>query len=1170
MNGQLIVGGRLNSAQASPRGAKWRPGVWILAAALLAPLPAAGQTLYGSLTGNVTDPTGLGLKGATVHATNAGTNIAKTATTDDRGAFLFSDLQPGVYDMAVESVGFQPFSRKGVRIDAGAVLRIDAHLQVSGLAETVEVAAVAPVIQTDRADVHIIQTAKQVNDLPITGSVSRNYQSLMQIVPGAMIDRVGNQGGPGEMNSEAGSPQRSISFNVNGVSRMQNQTKLDGASVTYVWLPTNTAYVPSAEAIEEVSIVTNSYNAQQGMAAGAAINVITKSGTNHFRGTAWIYDTDSRWRAVNYFQAPPTGYTTWADWSAASKDTRPPKNNPERLYQFGGNLGGPIIKDKLFFFFNWERYDRKRDSPQRFVSIASDALRRGDFSGVGVTIYDPLSNPDPTLRTPFQGNVIPTNRIDPGSLWLIQRMPSPNVAGAEFVNNYTGKSKLSYERDNIDAKVNWQVRPNLQTFAKFSYSPSLIFDTPILGDAGGDSIGGGQPGTAPGDTYVAGLGGTYTISPTMLLDVTLGYTHQILGGTYDLERNYGLEDMKIPGTNGPSLMQGGIPGFQITNWSNMGNTNTGNPFQFNDTQYVASVNLQWMKGAHALRFGYDYQNQQMNHFQPQGGTFQTPRGTFGFNGNATRLQNGPTPSDVRFNSWADFLLGLPTTAGKVDQLRDPNSFVMLSHAAYAQDAWQVSSRLTVNLGLRWEIYPFPTRGGGLGVSRFDPADGNVYNGGVGGVPVNTGASSGSGQLLPRAGIAFRINDKSVVRGGYGQTSDVRPFIDFRNAYPIVNVWSHPAATLNGVTNAFIPVTTLRQGLNTALYGAAPDLNQGIMKLPSGVSTTTYPKEPERKYIQSWNVFYQREVTPWLTAQAGYVGTLIRGQMGFSNINTSAPGTGSAGRALAGFGLVQDINMIQPVGDAHYNGLQAELRARGRSGQFGIAYTLSKTMNYADNDAGPRIQYPPNLENNSGPAGFDRRHNFQAYWVYNLPFGKDQRWATSGFADAVFGGWQFNGILAVMSGQPVNIIQGSAGNLNAGGSGQYPDLVKPEIAVYPDNLKKLPAAGGPSADPNNYQYFDRSAFAAVSIPAGGTQQFGTSPRNPIYGPGFWNVDLGLFKAIALPGRTQLQLRMEMLNVFNHPNFGNPGGDISNAGAFGFITNTIGVGERNIRLAARFSF
>jgi outer membrane receptor protein involved in Fe transport len=749
-------------------------------------------------------------------------------------------------------------------------------------------------------------------------------------------------------------------------------------------------------------------------------------------------------------------------------------------------------------------------------------------------------------------------------------MPQPNVSGTTFVNNYTGQSELTYERDNIDSKINWQVSPRLQTFLKFSYSPSLIFDAPILGDAGGDSIGGGQPGTAPGDTYLATLGGTYAISPTLLLDVTIGYTHQKLGGEYDLDRNYGLEDMHIPGTNGPDRLQGGIPSFQISNWSNMGNPNTGNPFQFNDKQYVGSISLQWMKSSHAFRFGYDYQNQQMNHFQPQGGTFQTVRGTFTFNGNMTRLQNGPAPADVRFNSWADFLLGLPDRAGKVDQLRNPNSFVMLSHAVYVQDTWQASRRLTLNLGLRWEIYPFPTRGGGLGVSRFDPDDGNVYNGGVGGVPVDTGASSGSGQFLPRLGAVFRVNDKTVVRAGYAHTADVRPFIDFRNAYPINNAWAHPAATFNGVTNAFLPVTTLRQGLDTARYGAAPDLNQGIIRLPVGAGTTTYPKEPDRKYVQSWNVFAQRELTSWLSGQIGYVGTLVRGNMGFININTSAPGTGNAGRELARFGLTQDINMIKPFGDAHYNGLQAELRARGKNGLLGVAYTLSKATNYQDNDSNPRIPYLPEIERNYGPAGFDRRHNFQTYWVYNLPFGKDQRWATEGLAHAILGGWQVNGILSIMSGQPINIVQNAAGNLNAGGSQQYPDLVKDHVDIFPDNQKKLPSAGGAGADPNAYQYFDRSAFAAVNIPAGQAQRFGSMPRNPIYGPGFYNVDLGLFKTIPLTRGSQLQLRMEALNAFNHPNFGNPGADISNAGTFGFITNTIGVGERNIRFGIRLSF
>ena len=305
------------------------------------PQPADAQVLYGTLTGNVTDTSGGVAAGVKVQALNVGTNVAKSTTTDDRGAYKFSDLLPGVYDVTFETSGFKTLVQKDVRIDSNAVRRVDARLEVSGISETVEVTAASAPLQTDRGDVHMTQTARQVNDLPLMGSTGRNYQSLMQLVPGAQIDRVGNQGGPGEMNSQAGSPQRSMSFNVNGVSRMQNQTKLDGASVVYVWLPTNTAYVPSAEAIEEVSIVTNSFAPEQGLAGGAAVNVVVKSGTNKLRGAAWGYSTNSALRARNYFQTPPRGYPSWDAWDAAPQDTRPSKNTKNILAQYGANLGGP-------------------------------------------------------------------------------------------------------------------------------------------------------------------------------------------------------------------------------------------------------------------------------------------------------------------------------------------------------------------------------------------------------------------------------------------------------------------------------------------------------------------------------------------------------------------------------------------------------------------------------------------------------------------------------------------------------------------------------------------------------------------------------------------------------------------------------------------------------------
>ena len=358
-----------------------------------------------------------------------------------------------------------------------------------------------------------------------------------------------------------------------------------------------------------------------------------------------------------------------------------------------------------------------------------------------------------------------------------------------------------------------------------------------------------------------------------------------------------------------------------------------------------------------------------------------------------------------------------------------------------------------------------------------------------------------------------------------------------------------------MTNPFIPVTTLRLGLNEGL-AQRPNLTKGVQPLPGTVGTTTFPETDERSHIHSWNLAFQRELRQGLTAQAAYVGTLAKGQQGFININAGPPGTGNAGRPLARFGITADINMVRPFADTTYHALQTELRGRSTHATYGVAYTLSRTINYADNNGNPRIPLLEFKELNRGPAGYDRTHNLQTYWVWDLPFGRDRRWAREGVAAALAGGWQINGVMSLMSGTPINIIQGSALNLNAGGSAQYPDLVKSEIAI-------------PGGIGTGNEYFDRSAYAAVNIPAGQPQRFGNSGRNPIRGPEFWNVDLGLFRTVDI-NRVKVQFRFEAINALNHPNFSNPGGDVSNAGTFGFVTSTTGTGERTLRLGARVSF
>lgn len=1145
-------------------GAAAARGLWC--SLLLATLSCASlthaQVLYGSLTGSVVDQSGAAAAGASVTALNVATNVSRTTLTNERGGYLFSDLLPGSYNVTVELAGFQAVVGKGVRVASNAVHRFDARLEVTALTEALEVVAPAATLQTDKADVHVTQTAKEVNELPITGSLGRNYQSLMQVVPGAVIMRTEN--GQGEANSVAGSPQRAISFSANGVSSWQNQTRIDGAPVQYTWLPTNTSYVPSAEAIQEVSVVTSSYGADLGMAGGAAVNVVVKSGTNDFHGTAWAYDTDASLRARNVFQTAPTN----------------PKNI---LWQYGGNLGGPIVKNKLFFFANTEKTTQRVGRGSAFRTIAPESLRPGAGGGVtfptpaqgGAIIYDPLSNPNPALRTPFPNNTIPGNRIDQAALYLIQRLPATTSPG--YVNNVLTTGATEYSRTNYDVKLNY-AGEKFNAFARYGNSPHIIDDAYALGDAGGGSAGGGQVGLAVGRTQVLGLGTTYIFDPTLLLDFNFGFTHQVLGAEApDVDVNVGsdADKMNIPGTNGADRLLGGLPSFQITNWSNLGNDNTGNPFQFRDDTYFASVNLQKQRGAHFLRSGFEFLDQRINHFQPQGGAFQTVRGTFQFNGQATMLQGAATPADARFNSWADFLLGLPSGAGKVEQLVNPNSIYMKTYAAYVQDTWQVNRNLTLALGLRWERRAWPTRPDGKGVNRFDPTDGYVYLGGYGDTPQDTGADVGPGQFLPRAGLTYRFRDKTVFRLGYSLAGDPTTFVNFRDAYPTVFIWAMPNITFNGVQNPFIPVTTLRQGL-TAPAGA-PDLNAGRLLLPRGTGLNNYPADAPRGRIHSWNATVQRELTSWASLQASYVGTRAIGQMQFVNINAGAPGCGDACRPLVLAGLSNvtgNINMYQPYGDTVYNGLQTLASLRTRNLQGGIAYTWSKTTNYADNGGGnaagagaPRIQYLPAKELNKGPAGYDRTHNFQAYWNWSLPFGKGQRWAGDGWKKALLGDWQLNGVWSAMSGTPIYIIQNSGFNLNAAGSAQVPDLIKPDVATYPGHRVGRPPAG---SNPGDYEYFDRSAYQAVNIPAGQPQRFGNSPRNSLRGPGFWNVDLGLFRTFSLPRNVNLQVRLEALNAFNHANFSNPGNNVSDAATFGFITSTTGVGERNLRFGVRVSF
>jgi hypothetical protein len=1076
------------------------------------------QVLYGSLTGNLTDASGAAVPGAKVEATNVGTGVSKQAVSDDRGTYLFSDLQPGTYKVTIAAPAFATRAFENVAVTLNSVLRLDAQLSVSQVSESINVSAGAAILQTDRADINNQINSTQIVDLPLINSQGRNFQVLYKILPGFTP--------PVEAHSESGNPQRSMVTQANGMPQSSNNTKLDGATISHPWLPRLVAYLPPVEAVETVNVVSNSFDAEQGMAGGAAMNVTIKSGTNAFHGSAWEFLTNSALKARNYF---------YCLYSCTGDPNRPPKNVQN---QFGGTFGGPIIQKKLFFFADWERTTR-RLAASALRTVPTTALRAGNFNGTGTTVYDPRTgNADGTGRTPFPNNTIPTDRIDPAAAYMANLIPQPNQS--VYPNNYLAIGGYEFRRDNIDSKITYNPTNQLQIFGRYSISPTLVFDPPSLGAAGGDATNGGQPGTAPGRTQSAGVGATYAVTPHLLLDGVFGYTRlRLAAQNIDLDKNYGLDVLKIPGTNGSNPLQAGYPRFILNTFSNLGNPNVSNPFLFRDNQYVSSGNLSWTRGSHSFRFGVEYSKYDINHFQPQASN--GPRGGFNFTGGLTSLNGGP--STTGFNSWGDFLLGLPQSMGKDVQYLNPATVRMPSYGFYARDAWQATRKLTIDFGFRYEIYPAPRRDHWAG-ERYDPNTDKVYRGGF---------DTGIGQLAPRLGLAYRMNEKTVFRLGGGISVDPNTFRYLRDAYPAT------ISTQFSGASSYAFAGNLRTGIPEVV---GPDLSQDVFTLPPTVGTTTFPQVFHRGYIESWNATIQRDAGAGINVQVGYAGSRAIRQTVIQNLNAAGPGGGNPGRLLyPAFGRISDIRYFVPFNTAQYNGLLTSVTRRFGGSMLGLSYTLSRAIGYADDtDGGLTWNWLPMLQRNRAVQGFDRTHNLQFYGNYDLPFGKGKKYLMSGAGAKILGGWQVNWILSRTSGTPFTV--GTSGtSVNAPGNTQTADQVMPEVQIL----------GGHGV---GQAYFDPNAFAPVTA-----VRFGNTGRNILRGPGVFNLDGSLFRDFKMLERLTLQIRAECFGVTNTPQFNNPGatassltrnsdGSIRALNGFGEITSA--VGERQFRFAAKITF
>ena len=1105
---------------------------------------AWAQVLYGSVTGTVTDQSGAGVPKAHVAATNRATGVKRETDTDDNGHYTITDLAPGDYDLKVTASGFKPLTQTNLMVAANIVTNGDANLQVGTVSEQVTVEASVVNLQTEKSDVHTELSEKAILNMPL--NQYRNFQTLINLVPGAT---------PGVFqNAIADTPERALSTNINGTNRNNNNTRVDGAADVFVWLPHHAVYIPPAETIQEVNISTNNFDPEQGMTGGAAVTVITKSGTNQFHGVLFEYHQDQALRARQFFETA----------------TASPRKGKSILNDLGGAFGGPIKKDKVFFFGSYNgTFERdNRQAPGGLQTVPTAALRAGDFTGTGTTIYDPSTgNPNGTGRTPFPNQAaIP---ISPIAAKILALIPPPTGPGNTA--NYFKSATQSLNRNNFDGKVDWNRTSRHSIFAKYSAMKSVFHGEPSLGQAIGDCACDGGLGNFHSLVQLVTVGHTLTLSPTLVVDGNVGFTRMSeYGQTPDFGTNIGSDVLGIPGTNnGSDLRSSGMPYFSITGFANIGNPEGWNPAFRNDWSFTSNHNVRWSHGKHQISAGTDIIHHHLNHWQPELGA--GPRGEFDFGGGGTALNGGPAPN--RFNAFAQFLLGLPAEFGVVSNqgvnvgVGRSDQFIKATAREwqfgwFIGDRYRVTPKLTVTLGLRYEYYPLMTRNGAFRFDRYDFTTNQVLLGGIGGNSDNLGVTTSKKLFAPRIGLAYQINNDTVVRSGFGITVDPLPLArPLRGFYPLT-----VGSNFQGI-NSFSPFGSLTTGI-PVICCSNIDISSGSITLPgAALERSTGTGLLKRGYIESWNLIVERKLPANFLVSVGYVGTQTVHQFADRNVNASLPGTGRAGQSLfQKFGCVDPLNptpaspcriaetdLWQGFLSANYHALQASINRQFSHGlMVKGAYTYSRAIDLTDDDGWASLAWndPAIFRRNRAAAGFNTPHIFQLAYIYELPVGKGKLWVNGGgAATKILSDWQVSGIFSAIHGQPFSLTASGA-SLNAVGQRQTPNQVGP--------VKKLGGIG--TGNP----FYDPTSFVAVSAPA----VYGNVGRNTLYGPGSVNMDFSLFRTFNLTERFNLQLRVDAANFFNSPHFNNPTGSRS-SGNFLVITGAKN-DERQFRLGARLAF
>jgi Carboxypeptidase regulatory-like domain/TonB dependent receptor/TonB-dependent Receptor Plug Domain len=1059
---------------------------------LLAASSALAQFDSATVVGTVRDATNAVVPAAKVTLTGVDTGISVVKMSTENGSFEFPAVKPGVYIVTAEKSGFALALVDNVLVQVGARLRVDLQMPVGQVTEKVEVTASSPLLETDSSQRGQVISGDQTRALPL---LSREYSALALLTTGVKV---------AGSSLTTGNTPREGALNVNGLRSTFNNFLIDGVDNNAYGTSnqgfSNQVMQPSPDAIGEFKVVTNNLSAEYGRAAGATINVNYRSGTNAVHGSGWEFLRDTSMNATGFFK-PVTG-----------------KPELDR-HQFGGVLGGPIVKNKAFFFADYEGLRQTR-RVTGFSTIATPAQRQGLLA---VDVRDPR-----TGAVYAAGTAIPMTSF---AREVLSALPDANVPGN--TNNYSTLQEFTADSNKAGGKIDLQASPSLSLFGRYGFRNLTTDDQPNIplpsGGAGNGHI------YARNRQFV--LGSTWVPSTTSLLEVRFGYSWTEAGKNPPaLGTDSALDEFGLPGLPSDDRIAGGLPTQLITGYSDLGRQATNPQWQY-PTVYNPKVNYTWTMNAHSFKSGYEFQriDTQVQDVNPLYG-----RDTY--NGQFSR----PTgAASNNLYNLADFMLGMRAQYALSSVLVADLRRNM--HFAYVQDDWRAASRLTLNLGLRYE-YSTPYWEKNNVLSNFDPTTNSMLLAKDGSIYDRALINPDKNNFGPRLGFAYTVMPGTVVRGGYGIS-----YVHFSRAGGGDILPINGPQVVNAVVNQTLPTAP---SFVPAEQGYPVGLADPSKFNPLTANITYMPPDFHSSPVQSWYISVQRELRHNMLLDVAYVGNRAEDLLLFANYNQALPNN-SAGtiqlqdrRPNSSF---SDITYAFNGGKSRYKALQTKFEWRmSRELTLLSSLTLSETKDNGaqslENSNGnfPAPQDFRNMDADFGLSNYHQPFNSTTSFVWSLPFGTGRRWGSgaSPLMDALIGGWQLAGINSMFAGEPVTFTYSPGATFVVSGIAQ--DFRGANN--YRPNVTCDPMASGAERTISNW--FNRACVVAPTDPS---QPFGNASRNSVRGPMFWQFDLAASKRFDIGGPAQFEFRFEAFNLLNRTNFRAPNGNRS-AAAFGTITST----------------